>query len=69
MGEGEGAELCKSVTFWQFCEKNLTVAGILRKNIWFAIPDPKIKFDPPPQGKSSSLNQHFFPDMEISSKS
>ena len=27
------------------------MAGVLRKNIWFSIPVPKIKFDPPPQGK------------------
>ena len=24
---------------------------VLRKNIWFSLPVPKIKFDPPPQGK------------------
>ena len=27
---------------------------ILRKYIWFSIPVPKIKFDPPPQGKNAS---------------
>ena len=34
-----------------FGEKNLTAAGVLRKNIWFSLPIPKIKFDPPTQGK------------------
>ena len=33
--------------------KNLRVAGVLRINIWFSVPVPKIKFDPPPQGKSA----------------
>ena len=32
-------------------KKNWTVAGVLRKNIWFSLPVPKIKFDPTPQGK------------------
>ena len=32
-------------------KKNLTVAGVLRINIWLFIPVPKIKFDPSPQGK------------------
>ena len=27
------------------------MARVLRKNIWFSIPVPKIKFDPSPQGK------------------
>ena len=27
------------------------MAGALRINIWFSVPVPKIKFDPPPQGK------------------
>ena len=40
---------CKSVIFQQFGGKNLTVAGVFRKNIWFSTPVPKIKFDPPPQ--------------------
>ena len=43
LGVGEGAELLQKCHF-------LT---ILRKNIWFAIPVPKIKFAPPPQGKSA----------------
>ena len=33
--------------------KNFTAAGVLRINIWFSIPVPKIKFDPPPQGKNT----------------
>ena len=57
-------------------KSKLIVAGVLRINIWFYIPVPKIKFDPPPQGKkyfgvhtlSPSLNQQIFPDVEISSK-
>ena len=35
--------------------KNLTVAGVLRKNIWFSSPVPKIKFDPLPQGKNALM--------------
>ena len=31
-----------------FSEKNLTVAGVIRRNIWFYLPIPKIKFDSPP---------------------
>ena len=34
-------------------KKNLTAAGVLRINIWLFIPVPKIKFDPPPQGKNA----------------
>ena len=34
-------------------QKKMIVAGILRINIWFSVPVPKIKFDPPPQGKSA----------------
>ena len=57
-------------------KKNLTAAGVLRINIWLSIPVPKIKFDPPQQGKSAlvsiildlSSNQQFFPDVEILSK-
>ena len=29
------------------------MAGVLRINIWFSLPVPKIKFDPPTQGKSA----------------
>ena len=65
------------VSFFENLMKNLIAAGVLRINIWFSVPVPKIKFDPPPQGKnalgahilSPSLNRQFFPDMEISSKS
>ena len=31
--------------------KNLTVAGVLRINIWFSLPIPKIKFGFPNKGK------------------
>ena len=31
----------------------MIVAGVPRINIWFSVPAPKIKFDPPPQGKSA----------------
>ena len=34
-------------------KKNFTVAGVLRINIWFSIPAPKIKFDPPSQGENA----------------
>ena len=33
--------------------KNLIVAGVLRINIWFSLPVPKIKFDPSQQRKSA----------------
>ena len=46
------AELCQS-HFLTILEKNLTVAGVLRINIWLFIPVPKIKFDPPPHGKNA----------------
>ena len=36
---------CHFLTIWW---KNLTAIGGLRKYIWFSIPVPKIKFDPPP---------------------
>ena len=29
----------------------MTAAGVLKIYIWFSIPVPKIRFDPPPQGK------------------
>ena len=32
--------------------KNLIVAEVLRIIIWFSVPVLKIKFDPPPLGKS-----------------
>ena len=56
-------------------KKNFTVAGVLRINIWFSIPVPKIKFDPPHKEKCFGayilgipLNQKKFPDVEISLK-
>ena len=39
--------------FDNFVKENLTAAGVLRKSIWFSLPIPKIKFDPPPQGKNA----------------
>ena len=52
------------------------MAGVLRINIWLSILVPKIKFDPPPQGKSALVFifkvfpqiDNFFPDMEILTK-
>ena len=41
------------MSFFDNFMKNLTVAGVLRKNIWFSLPIPKIKFDPPSQGKNA----------------
>ena len=41
--------------FDNLVKKNLTVAGVLRKNIWFSLPVPKIKFDPPPQEKNALM--------------
>ena len=57
-------------------KKNLTAARVLRINIWLSIPVPKIKFDPPPQGKNALVFifkvfpqiDNFFPDVEIFSK-
>ena len=42
--------LHQSVIFENLMKK-LIAAGVLRINIWFSIPVPKIKFDPPPQWK------------------
>ena len=41
---------CQFLRIW--C-KNLIVAGVLRKNIWFSVSIPEIKFEPPPQGKNA----------------
>ena len=69
--------LYTKMSFFDNCvEKNLTVAAVLRKNIWFSLPLPKIKFDLPPEGKNGigvhilgpSLNQQIFLELEISSK-
>ena len=43
----------KVSVFENLVKKNLIVARVLRINIWFSIPVPKVKFDPPPQGKSA----------------
>ena len=37
-------------SYFTFGEK-MTMAGVLRKYIWFSLPIPKIKFDSSPQGK------------------
>ena len=44
------------------------MAGVLRKNIWFSVPVPKIKFDPPPQEKSfwCSYFKSFIKSKKIS---
>ena len=39
--------------FDNFVKKNLTAAGVFRKDIWFSLLFPKIKLDPPPQGKNA----------------
>ena len=39
--------------FDNFVKKNLTEAGVFRKDIWFSLLIPKIKLDPPPQGKNA----------------
>ena len=36
-----------------FVKKILTAAGVSRKDIWFSLLIPKIKLDPPPQGKNA----------------
>ena len=46
-------ELCQSHFFDNPVKENLTADGILRINIWFSIPVPKIKVDPPTQGKNA----------------
>ena len=43
--------LHQRIIFLTIWGKNLTVAEVLRKNILFSLPIPKIKFDPPPQWK------------------
>ena len=51
------------VSFFDNLVKNLTVARDFRNNIWFSIPIPKIKFEPPPQGKNvwcSHFGVHIF---------
>ena len=46
-------ELYQSNFLTILSKKNLTAARVLRINIWLSILVPKIKFDPPPQGKSA----------------
>ena len=41
-----------TVTIFENLMKKLIVAGVLRKNV-FSLLVPKIKFDPPPQCKST----------------
>ena len=41
------------VSFFNNLLKNLIVAQVLRKKFWCSVPIPKIKFDPPPQGKNA----------------
>ena len=31
----------------------MIAAGVIKNNIWFSVPVPKIKFDPPPQGQNA----------------
>ena len=45
--------LHQSVIFLRIQRKNLIAAGVLRLIIWFSVLVPKIKFDPPPLGKST----------------
>ena len=47
--------LFKPKSFFDNFVKKFDMAGVLRKNIWFSIPVPKIKFDPPPQGKNALM--------------
>ena len=41
------------MTIFENLMKKLIAAGVLRINIWFSVPVPKIKFEPPPQGKNA----------------
>ena len=50
---GNNFLFCAKVSFFNNLVKNLTAAGVLRKNIWFSLLVPKIRFDPPPQGKNA----------------
>ena len=38
-----------------FFDNLVKVTGVLRKNIWFSLPIPKIKFDPSTQGKNALM--------------
>ena len=39
--------------FDNFVKNNLTAAGVSNKDIWFSLLIPRIKLDPPPQGKNA----------------
>ena len=41
------------VTIFENLMKKLIAAGVIKINLWFFVPVPKIKFDPPLQGKSA----------------
>ena len=41
------------VSIFENLLKNLTAAQVLRKSIWFSVSVPKIKIDPPPEGKNA----------------
>ena len=41
------------VTIFENLMKKLIAAGVIKNNIWFSVPVPKIKFDPPPQGQNA----------------
>ena len=41
------------VTIFENLMKKLIAAGVIKNNIWFCVPVPKIKFEPPLQGKNA----------------
>ena len=41
------------MTIFENLMKKLIAAGVIKINIWFSVPVPKIKFEPPPQGKNA----------------
>ena len=41
------------VSIFENFVKKIDIGWPLRKNIWFLLPVPKIKFDPPSQGKNA----------------
>ena len=41
------------MSFFENLMKSLIVAGVLRINIWFSLPIPKIQFDPFQQRKNA----------------
>ena len=50
---GNGFFFYTKVSFFENLMKKLIAAGVLRINMWFSVPIPKIKFEPPPQGKNA----------------